>query len=57
MQHGIAVEGTGVDKDGSIVGPGKTSTVTVTLKPGKYQFYCPFDGHKAGGMTGTLTVK
>jgi plastocyanin len=57
LQHGIAVEGNGVDKDGAIVGPGKTSTVAVNLKPGTYTFYCPFDGHKAAGMTGKLPVK
>jgi|RhiMetdeSRZDD1v2_1073273.scaffolds.fasta_scaffold1494987_2 uncharacterized cupredoxin-like copper-binding protein len=57
VQHGIAVEGNGVDKDGPIVQPGKTSTLTVDLKPGKYQYYCPFDAHKAAGMTGTLTVR
>jgi uncharacterized cupredoxin-like copper-binding protein len=56
IQHGIAVEGNGVDKDGPIVQPGKTSTLTVSLKPGKYEFYCPFDSHKAQGMKGTLTV-
>ncbi|HEX2396566.1 MAG TPA: cupredoxin domain-containing protein [Solirubrobacteraceae bacterium] len=56
IQHGIAVEGNGVDQDGPVVAPGKTSTVTVTLKPGKYEFYCPFDGHKQQGMKGTLTV-
>jgi len=57
VQHGIAVEGNGVDKDGPIVQPGNTSTLTVNLKPGKYEFYCPFDAHKAEGMTGTLTVR
>jgi uncharacterized cupredoxin-like copper-binding protein len=57
IQHGIAVEGNGVDKDGPTVSPGGKSTLTVDLKPGKYEFYCPFDGHKAAGMTGTLTVK
>jgi uncharacterized cupredoxin-like copper-binding protein len=56
LTHGIAVEGNGVDKDGPIVAPGKTSTLTVSLKPGRYEFYCPFDGHKAKGMEGTLTV-
>ena len=55
--HGIAVEGNGVDKDGPVVAPGGTSKVTANLKPGKYEFYCPFDGHKAAGMTGTLTVR
>ena len=56
LQHGIAVEGNGVDKDGPIVAAGKTSTLTVTLKKGKYTFYCPFDNHKNMGMKGTLTV-
>jgi plastocyanin len=56
-EHGIAVEGNGVDEDGQIVQPGDTSTVTVDLKPGKYEFYCPFDSHKEQGMEGTLTVQ
>jgi plastocyanin len=55
--HGIAIEGHGVDKDGKIVGKGKTSSVTVKLKPGKYTFYCPVPGHKEAGMKGTLVVK
>jgi plastocyanin len=56
FKHGIAIEGKGVDKDGKTVGKGKTSTVTVTLKKGKYTFYCPVPGHRAAGMKGTLTV-
>jgi plastocyanin len=56
FQHGVAIEGKGVDKDGKVVGKGKTSTVTVTLKKGKYTFYCPVPGHRAAGMKGTLTV-
>ena len=55
--HGIAVEGNGLDKDGKVVGPGSTSTLSVTLKPGKYTFYCPVPGHRQGGMQGTLTVQ
>lgn len=57
IAHAIAVEGNGVDKDGPTVDPGKTSTVTADLKPGKYEFYCPVDGHRAAGMEGTLIVK
>ena len=56
LPHAVAVEGNGVDKDGNTVGNGGTSTVTVKLKAGKYEFYCPVDGHKAAGMKGTLTV-
>src|SRR3954449_9044447 len=57
VPHAIAVEGNGVDKDGKTVGMGGKSTITVSLKPGTYEFYCPVDGHKAAGMKGTLTVK
>jgi plastocyanin len=57
LMHAIGVSGNGVDKDGQPVGQGGSSTVTVTLKPGKYQFYCPVDGHRQAGMKGTLTVK
>ena len=56
LTHGIAVEGNGVDKDGETVMQGGTSTVSVNLKPGKYEFYCPVDSHKQAGMEGTLTV-
>jgi uncharacterized cupredoxin-like copper-binding protein len=56
VPHAIAVEGNGVDKDGETVQKGGKSTITVDLKPGKYEFYCPVDGHKAAGMKGELTV-
>jgi plastocyanin len=57
LPHAIAVEGQGLDKDGKTVQPGGKSTVTANLKPGKYTFYCPVDGHRQAGMEGTLTVK
>lgn len=57
LRHGIAVEGKGVDKDGKIVAAGKTSALTLRLKPGRYTFYCNYDGHEHLGMKGTLIVK
>jgi uncharacterized cupredoxin-like copper-binding protein len=57
LPHGIAVEGKGIDKDGRPASPGRTSRVTVTLKRGTYEFFCPVDGHKAAGMEGKLVVK
>jgi plastocyanin len=57
VPHAIAIEGNGVDKDGKTVTKGGVSTVTADLKPGKYSFYCPVDGHEAAGMKGVLTVK
>jgi uncharacterized cupredoxin-like copper-binding protein len=56
-EHGIAVKGNGIDRDGRVVEPGGTATVTATLKPGKYTFYCNYDDHAKRGMKGTLTVR
>jgi plastocyanin len=56
IKHAIAVEGKGVDKDGKTVGKGGKSTITLTLKKGRYTFYCPVPGHRAAGMKGTLTI-
>jgi uncharacterized cupredoxin-like copper-binding protein len=57
LPHAIAVEGNGVDQNGQTVQPGgSASRVSLTLKPGKYTFFCPVDGHRAAGMEGTLTV-
>ena len=39
------------------VSPGQTGNLTVDLKPGKYEFYCPIDNHKQMGMEGEITVK
>jgi uncharacterized cupredoxin-like copper-binding protein len=55
-EHGVAIEGNGVDKEGEVVAPGETSTVTADLKPGTYTYYCPVPGHRQAGMSGTLTV-
>ena len=38
------------------VSPGQSGTMTVNLPPGKYEFYCPVDGHKEMGMEGEITV-
>jgi plastocyanin len=54
--HAVAVEGNGVDKDGQVITGGKNS-LTVKLKPGTYEFYCPVDGHRQAGMEGKLIVK
>lgn len=57
LPHAVEVEGKGVEEKSGTIGNGQTTKVTATLKPGKYDYYCPVDGHKAGGMTGTLTVQ
>jgi plastocyanin len=57
VSHDIAIQGNGVQQVGPIVANGKTSTVSASLKPGTYTFYCSVPGHEAAGMKGTLTVK
>ena len=56
LKHGIEVEGHGIEKRAKNVGPGHKTSVTVTLKKGTYDFYCPVDGHKAAGMRGKIVV-
>ena len=55
VPHAVEVEGNGVEKETKTLTQGKAS-LTTNLKPGKYEFYCPVDGHRAAGMEGTLTV-
>lgn len=57
IPHGVGINGGGVNQVGSVVNKGGTSTVTVTLKAGKYTFFCPVPGHEQAGMKGTLTVQ
>ncbi len=57
VPHAIEVEGKGVEEEGETVGKGGVSKVTVDLKPGEYEYYCPVGNHQQAGMEGTLTVK
>lgn len=58
LPHAVELEGGGVEERGATIDPGPgDSTVTATLKPGTYEFYCPVDGHRQAGMEGTLTVR
>ena len=56
IPHDVAIKGNGVEAKGKLVGKGGTSTVTATLKPGTYEFYCTVPGHEQAGMKGTLVV-
>src|SRR2546426_465610 len=58
VTHSIEVEGpTGESKLPSTLAPGQSGTLKVDFsKPGKYEWYCPVDGHKGMGMKGEITV-
>jgi plastocyanin len=56
--HNLEIEGKGVEEKGTNIGFGKTMSFTVKFdKAGRYDMYCPVDGHRALGMEGTVTVK
>jgi plastocyanin len=55
VPHAVEVEGKGVEEETKTV-TGGSADVTVDLKAGRYEFYCPVDGHREAGMKGTLTV-
>ena len=59
IPHNIAVRDSGgkLLGEGPDVQGGKSSTVSVTVKPGKYEFVCTVPGHEDGGMKGELEVK
>jgi plastocyanin len=55
--HAVEIEGKGKEKRSKVIDPGATTSVTITLKKGTYEFYCPVGNHKAAGMEGKLIVK
>jgi uncharacterized cupredoxin-like copper-binding protein len=40
-----------------LIAPGKTATLVVSLKKGKYPYLCTVPGHAEAGMKGTFTVR
>jgi plastocyanin len=56
--HSLTIKGPGgVDMTSDTLQGGKTTTMTVTLRPGQYEVYCPIGNHRAMGMDTTLTVR
>jgi len=56
VPHAVEVEGDGIEEETETIQGGETE-LTVDLKPGTYEFYCPVDDHKEEGMKGELIVK
>ncbi len=59
IPHGFEVEGKGIEKEIERIQPGASDTLTLTLKPGTYEVYCPVgdDSHKKLGMETHLKVE
>jgi len=58
IPHAFEVEGQGMEKETGIIQPGARATLTLTLRPGQYEVYCPVgdDSHKMLGMLTHLSV-
>ena len=58
VAHSLEIDGPGVS-DKRITGtiaPGSSKRITVTLRKGSYEIYCPVDGHKQLGMEVHVSV-
>jgi len=58
LEHNMTV----ASSSGQVLGAtptfaGGSKTLSLTLKPGTYKFYCSVPGHRQAGMEGTLTVQ
>ena len=56
LPHAVEIEGNGIEEETETVTGEDAPPLTVDLKPGEYEFYCPVGNHRAQGMEGTLTV-
>src|SRR5438105_362037 len=59
IPHALEVEGEGIEQETAVIQPGAHTTLTLTLKPGTYEVYCPVgeDSHKKLGMDARLKVE
>jgi hypothetical protein len=59
VPHAFEVEGAGIERETPLIQPGASDTLTLMLKPGRYEVYCPVgnDSHKKLGMDATLEVQ
>ena len=58
LEHNLNVESSARNNEGGTpTFKGGTRTLSVTLKAGKYKFFCSVPGHRAAGMEGTITVQ
>jgi plastocyanin len=56
VDHALEIEGEGGEGATDTIAPGASAELTVELKAGTYELYCPIDGHADQGMKGSVSV-
>ncbi len=54
--HALSLKDGSLTKRTSLIKPGRSANLTVTLKKGTVSLWCPVPGHAARGMKATLAV-
>ena len=58
LTHALTITGPGLrNATTKNIGPGQSTTLTVTLRKGTYDVYCPVPGHRMLGMNLNLVVR
>jgi uncharacterized cupredoxin-like copper-binding protein len=58
VTHSLEITGPGLSSPKTKnIEPGQTTDLTVSLKKGRYDVFCPVPGHKALGMNVNITVR
>jgi hypothetical protein len=59
-KHGVGIDGgqyTGKNLEGQPVAPGRATSLTIAVKPGKYEIYDSYKNNRDDGYVTKLTVK
>ena len=59
IQHDLAISGGSVagNTKTSLINPGQSAKLTVSLQAGTYTLWCTVPGHKAAGMVAKLSIR
>lgn len=55
--HGLEIEGNGIEEKTNVLKRGDSASLEIDLRPGTYTVYCPVKDHAKRGMKTTLTVR